>query len=150
MEWGCSYSCQAYICQCFLFRFGFLSSTSILQCTTLLLSLCSWIFLGLHIWFKDCYMDTVTFISNRFLEGAETFYGCLEVHTHSAVQFTTLRGRGSFLPSCLRLSCDSVNKAGCVPTFCRRAAMTQRQHGNSKAMFSSMWACAFNRCLLLG
>lgn len=63
---------------------------------------------------------------DSFLEGAETFYGCLEGYTESAVQFTSLRGRGSFLPSYLRLSCDSISKAGCVPTFCRREAVRHR------------------------
>lgn len=63
-------------------------------------SVCSLIFLKSYVWFlfKDCYMDDRTFIGS-FSEGAEPFSGCLEAHTRCAVQFTSLRGRGSFLPT---------------------------------------------------
>lgn len=121
MGWGCSYSCQAYLCQHFPFgRSGFLSSSLVLQCTPLLLS----IFLRLHVWsvFKDCYMDNGTF-TNSFLERAETFSGSQSLQL--SLQASEVGAVSC--PLLLRLSCDSVNKAGCVPTFCRREAVTQRQ-----------------------
>lgn len=59
--WGCSYSCRAYLCQCFPFE---RSGWAALWFGRVHLPLCSLSFLRLHIWFmfKDCYMENETFI----------------------------------------------------------------------------------------
>lgn len=92
-------------------------------------------------------LDNGTFITS-FLEGAETFYGCLEAHTVCSSVYKPQR-YGQFPAQLLEAELWFYIQSWLCAHLLQEVSRDRGSHACSKAMFSSLWASAFNRCLLL-